>query len=132
MPQRELIDRYIDRAGRSPELLWYYTPMALPFSAHLKPKATIYDCMDELSAFKFAPPAMLELEAELLRRSDLVFTGGHFFPKPKNIVTAIFTHSRAASTTITSPRRERSPASPGTRRIFHIRALVFLASSTSG
>ena len=36
MPQRELIDRYIDRAGRGPELLWYYTPMALSFTRHLQ------------------------------------------------------------------------------------------------
>src|SRR2546423_15301218 len=33
---------------------WYYTPMALPFTEHLSPEMVIYDCMDELSAFKFA------------------------------------------------------------------------------
>ena len=32
--------------------------------------------MDELSAFRGAPPRMLELESELLSRADLVFTGG--------------------------------------------------------
>jgi len=57
-------------------LLWYYTPMALAFSTHLKPKLTVFDCMDELSAFKGAPQAMKDREAELLRRADLVFTGG--------------------------------------------------------
>ena len=35
---------------------WYYTPMALDFTAHLRPIATVYDCMDELSAFAGAPP----------------------------------------------------------------------------
>src|SRR4051794_20725299 len=57
-------------------LLWYYTPMALSFSTHLRPRLTIFDCMDELSAFKGAPQDMKDREAELLRRADLVFTGG--------------------------------------------------------
>ena len=39
-------------ACRSGELVrWYYTPMMLPFSRHLTAACTIYDCMDELSAF---------------------------------------------------------------------------------
>ncbi|MGN7786165.1 glycosyltransferase family 1 protein [Niabella sp. 22666] len=57
-------------------ICWYYTPMALLFSRHLEPILTVYDCMDELSAFKFAPPALLELEKELLTHATLVFTGG--------------------------------------------------------
>ena len=57
-------------------LLWYYTPMALSFSTHLQPRLTVFDCMDELSAFKDAPQEMKDREAELLSRADLVFTGG--------------------------------------------------------
>lgn len=57
-------------------LLWYYTPMALSFSANLQPRLTVFDCMDELSAFKGAPQEMKDREAELLSRADLVFTGG--------------------------------------------------------
>ena len=57
-------------------LLWYYTPMALAFSSHLKPQVTVFDCMDELSAFKGAPQEMKDREAELMRRADVVFTGG--------------------------------------------------------
>ena len=56
---------------------WYYTPMALPFTRHLKPEFTVYDCMDDLSAFKFAPPELTRLEKELFNKSDIVFTGGH-------------------------------------------------------
>ena len=56
--------------------LWYYTPMALGWTRHLKPLATVYDCMDELSAFKHAPRALRDREAELFARADLVFTGG--------------------------------------------------------
>src|SRR3954451_9253585 len=39
--------------------LWYYTPMALPLGEGLSPGVVFYDCMDELSAFKFAPPGLL-------------------------------------------------------------------------
>lgn len=55
---------------------WYYTPMAVGFTAHLQPRVTIYDCMDELSDFRGAPPELLARESELLRHADLVFTGG--------------------------------------------------------
>jgi glycosyltransferase involved in cell wall biosynthesis len=58
-------------------ILWYYSPMALPYSDHLNPAITIYDCMDELSAFKAAPPRLKELEVCLMNRADVVFTGGH-------------------------------------------------------
>ncbi|MGZ3849477.1 MAG: glycosyltransferase [Flavisolibacter sp.] len=56
---------------------WYYTPMALPFTEHLTPELVIYDCMDELSAFKFAPPELTTREKDLFKKADLVFTGGH-------------------------------------------------------
>jgi UDP-galactopyranose mutase len=56
---------------------WYYTPMALPFTEHLNPELVIYDCMDELSAFKFAPPQLTQLEKDLFSKADVVFTGGH-------------------------------------------------------
>ena len=57
-------------------VLWYYTPMAIAFTRHLRPRAIVYDCMDELSAFAGAPAAMPQREEELLARADLVFTGG--------------------------------------------------------
>lgn len=55
---------------------WYYTPMMLPFSRHLEADVTVYDAMDELSKFRFAPPRLLELEQELIDKADIVFTGG--------------------------------------------------------
>ena len=71
---RELIDRLT--AGRRDFIAWYYTPMALGFSAHLSPAVTVYDCMDELSAFLDPPAGLAELEAQLFARADVVFTGG--------------------------------------------------------
>jgi UDP-galactopyranose mutase len=57
-------------------ILWYYTPMALDFTRDVHASAVVFDCMDELSAFRGAPPELLTNEAELLTRADLVFTGG--------------------------------------------------------
>ncbi|MCC4608943.1 glycosyltransferase family 1 protein [Xanthomonas campestris] len=75
--QRQLLDGYLAELGVADLLLWYYTPMSLGFSAHLQPRITVYDCMDELSAFRGAPPELVERERTLLQRADVVFTGGY-------------------------------------------------------
>ncbi|HYZ48052.1 MAG TPA: UDP-galactopyranose mutase [Sphingomonas sp.] len=73
---RRLVDELL--AARSgPLVRWYYTPMMLPFSRHIDAECTVYDCMDELANFKFAPPELLPLEQELMGLADLVFTGGY-------------------------------------------------------
>ncbi|HVE60155.1 MAG TPA: glycosyltransferase family 1 protein [Pyrinomonadaceae bacterium] len=74
--QREMLDKFIETENIDDFVLWFYTPMAMDFAAHLQPLATVFDCMDELSAFKFAPPELLENERQLLEKADLVFTGG--------------------------------------------------------
>jgi UDP-galactopyranose mutase len=74
--QREMLDRLFAEHEIDEHVLWYYTPMAVGWTRHLKPVAVVYDCMDELSAFKGAPPALKEREAELFEIADLVFTGG--------------------------------------------------------
>ncbi|MGB9178623.1 MAG: glycosyltransferase family 1 protein [Pyrinomonadaceae bacterium] len=74
---RGMIERLFAERQIKDHVLWYYTPMAMSWTRHLKPLAAIYDCMDELSAFKGAPPALMEREQELFRAADLVFTGGH-------------------------------------------------------
>ena len=51
--------------------------MAIPFTDHLTPELVVYDCMDELAAFKFAPVALKENEKTLLNKADVVFTGGY-------------------------------------------------------
>ncbi|WBO83466.1 glycosyltransferase family 1 protein [Hymenobacter yonginensis] len=75
--QFEVLSRYFDEQGVDKYLFWYYTPMALGKSRFFKPLLTVYDCMDELAAFKFAPPELREREQELFEKADLVFTGGH-------------------------------------------------------
>jgi UDP-galactopyranose mutase len=75
--QRRLLDGHLAGIGAGPLALWYYTPMSLSFSAHLKASLVVYDCMDELSAFRGAPAELVEREHELLSRADVVFTGGY-------------------------------------------------------
>ena len=73
---RGLLDALIrEQAIRRP-ILWYYSPHALAFSAHVTGAPTVFDCMDELSAFKDADPGLPEVERALMARADLVFTGG--------------------------------------------------------
>jgi glycosyltransferase involved in cell wall biosynthesis len=57
-------------------VVWFYTPMALPLLQGFDPSLVIYDCMDELAAFKNAPKQLLQRENALLNIADLVFTGG--------------------------------------------------------
>lgn len=56
---------------------WVYTPQMEPqIAAFGLPVAVVYDCMDELTHFAFAPPELFEREQRLLARADVVFTGG--------------------------------------------------------
>ena len=75
--QRKLIDETLNGRPNGHLALWYYTPMALPFTLHLRPDICIYDNMDELSAFRGASPRLIDLERRLFQRADVVFTGGH-------------------------------------------------------
>ena len=62
-------------AGEAP-IVWFYTPMAMPLLQGMHPSLVVYDCMDELSAFKNPPKQLLQRETALLARADVVFTGG--------------------------------------------------------
>jgi glycosyltransferase involved in cell wall biosynthesis len=65
-------------AGRFDDaILWFNDPMAVTaFAGYLDESLIVYDCMDELSQFKGAPPALIEREYELLEVADVVFCGG--------------------------------------------------------
>ena len=104
--QKALLTEIFKQENLHNYLLWYYTPMALLISDQLKPALTVYDCMDELSAFKFAPPLLKNLEAQLFAKADIVFTGGHtlyeakknqhpnIYPFPSSIDKAHFAKAR--------------------------------------
>jgi UDP-galactopyranose mutase len=74
---KDLLDRFVKTCVQGEPLLWFYTPVMFAFAGHLRASAVVYDCMDELSAFRFADPLLLGREAKLLQRADLVFTGGY-------------------------------------------------------
>jgi UDP-galactopyranose mutase len=71
-----MMESLIQRLELDSYVAWFYTPMALPLARRIMPKAVIYDCMDELSAFLGAPTELIDRERELLKLADLVFTGG--------------------------------------------------------
>jgi glycosyltransferase involved in cell wall biosynthesis len=75
--QKEMLAKLFTDQQINNYFFWYYTPMALGFTEQFAPRVTIYDCMDELSAFKFAPQALKDRENELFTKADLVFTGGY-------------------------------------------------------
>ncbi len=77
-----LID-YLMTAGYDNPILWLYTPMASNFVTEIKPRLLIVDVMDQLSAFKGAPPTLLMREETLLHDADIVFTGGASLYKAK-------------------------------------------------
>ena len=77
LAQRQLVDQQLASLPAGPRILWYYTPMALLFSRHLDADVVVFDNMDQLSAFKGAPPELVALEDEMLGRAHVVFTGGH-------------------------------------------------------
>ncbi|MEJ7767999.1 MAG: glycosyltransferase family 1 protein [Chitinophagaceae bacterium] len=72
-------------------IFWYYSPLFLAISTNFQPTLIVYDCMDELSAFKFAPKELKERENDLLTKADLVFTGGHsLFEAKKHLHSSIY------------------------------------------
>ena len=116
--QEGLLKELLERHDVRDYVLWFYTPMALQLTERLTPLAVVYDCMDELSAFAAAPPEMRAAEEALLRRADLVFTGGrslyeakrdrhrsvHLFPSSVDV-----SHFAQARQPAGEPRR-RTPA----------------------
>lgn len=118
---RALLDPLLAKQSLERPILWYYTPAALPFTRHIVPRTVVYDCMDELSAFRGARADLPDLERELLRRADLVFTGGralyevkrrlhpsvHAFPS--SVDRRHFARARAD---LEEPRDQRTVARP--------------------
>ena len=106
------IDQYV---------FWYYTPMALRFTNQFDPIASIYDCMDELSAFKGAHSHLPGLEKELFQFVDLVFTGGQtLYEAKRNQHPAVHvfpssidaSHFRKARTAVGEPEGQASIPRP--------------------
>lgn len=83
--QKEFLANFFIENEITNYFFWYYTPMAIPVSDHFNPTLVVYDCMDELSAFKFAPQSLKDRENELFAKADLVFTGGYSLYEAKRL-----------------------------------------------
>jgi glycosyltransferase involved in cell wall biosynthesis len=85
---RAALERHDQLRGRfeSP-VQWFYSPMTAPhFVGQLGELGVVYDCMDELANFRFAPADISAREAFLLRHADVVFTGGRQLYAAKSAV----------------------------------------------
>ena len=101
-----LLDQLLAITRTRAPVLWYYTPQMYPFSRHVKASAVVYDCMDELANFRFAPPDLAANEAALMAAADVVFTGGqslweakrdrhdNIHPFPSSVDAAHFARAR--------------------------------------
>jgi hypothetical protein len=105
---RKLVDQLIRRYRIKEFVAWYYAPMALSFTGHLEPRVIVYDCMDELSAFKFAPAELVDYEKKLMARADIVFTGGHrLYQAKKSFHQNIFPFPSAIDKSFFYPARTK-------------------------
>jgi hypothetical protein len=118
---RGMLDRLIGSLPHSSLVTWHYTPMALMFSDHLAADVCVYDCMDELSAFRFAPASLGVLEDRLFARCDLVFTGGaslfeakkHRHPRVACLPSSIdYAHFSQGRSNLDDPQDQRSLPRP--------------------
>jgi len=73
---RPMLRRLLRELRALDSIAWFYTPMALPLLRDLAPALTVYDCMDELAKFRFAPRTIRRMEKALFDQADIVFTGG--------------------------------------------------------
>jgi UDP-galactopyranose mutase len=119
---RRLMDKFIAKNHIRSYVLWFYNPMAVEWTRHLQPLTVIYDCMDELSGFRGAPPGISQREKDLMAWADVVFTGGtslyetkrsqhkNVYCFPSSVDVSHFAQARAAKTdppdqaSIPSPR----------------------------
>jgi len=88
--RRRLVKEFIAGPGagqfKNP-LQWFYDPMAVPaFLGQMDEIGVVYDCMDELSKFRGAPPPIKTREQQLLATADVVFAGGRKLWESKKLL----------------------------------------------
>ncbi len=72
----DIVYCYMDQEHIQKPLLWFYSPAFVNMIDRIEHSSIVFDCMDELSAFKGASPELLKQESLLMSRADVVFTGG--------------------------------------------------------
>lgn len=88
--RRRLVNEFLDGPGAGQfenPLQWFYDPMAVTaFLGQMNEIGVIYDCMDELSKFRGAPPQIKTREQKLLAVADVVFAGGRKLWESKKLL----------------------------------------------
>jgi len=70
---RDMMNRY----SVTDYIAWYYTPEAIRYTAALRPRVTVYDCIEEFTVLQGDSAESRENEKQLMSRCDLIFTGGY-------------------------------------------------------
>jgi hypothetical protein len=76
MNQRLGEPQAVRQIGMGETVLWTYLPGSCALVDHVQPKAVVYHCVDEHSAFPgfIRPEVVKAYDDELTRRADLVLT----------------------------------------------------------
>jgi glycosyltransferase involved in cell wall biosynthesis len=73
---RDLVAPFLKEHDFTGGIRWHYAPMAIYMRDLTDDHLVVYDCMDELSAFKGAPKELVDCERALMQEAALMFTGG--------------------------------------------------------
>ena len=114
-----LLTRHLQARRALGDVAWLCTPMALPVMMTAQPRVVVYDCIDELSAFKDAPRQLRQREIALMKRADLMFTGGpSLYEAKRTQYPQVYCLPSAVDAEHFSPVRLQaaSPASPAGQR----------------
>jgi glycosyltransferase involved in cell wall biosynthesis len=88
--RRRLVNDFLSGPGAGQfenPLQWFYDPMAVPaFLGQMNEIGVVYDCMDELSKFRGAPPQIRTRERKLLAEANVVFAGGRKLWESKKLL----------------------------------------------
>jgi hypothetical protein len=101
------VGNYVVSWRRGSLVLWLYTPVVVKFIDILKPDLVVYDVMDELSAFKFAPRASNSRSKNCWNVLISSLPEGRAFMKLGKTVIPMFTFSPAAWSNSTLRERWR-------------------------
>lgn len=109
-----IVLEYMQRLDIKEPNLWFYSAAFHEMTQRIPHRGVIYDCMDELSAFKGASKTLIAQEKALLQKADVVFTGGkslyeakqrlskHVFCYPSSVDQGHFEKALSAATVVPS------------------------------
>ncbi len=78
---------FLQREQWEQPILWFYSAAFGDLADQIPHSLLVYDCMDELSAFKGAPQSLIAQEKRLLAEADVVFTGGKSLYEAKKLLS---------------------------------------------